>query len=382
MQTREKLGAQAKKMLKILSDFKGQIIDGYKVILTCRDLVLPDIKKLIELLFIFEGLGFITRISKKRFIYSGLKGMTARILEGVEFALTRTLYDREHWLFSEDYIIENKKYSIRQSVYFGLFYQEIITQIFSNQGRMIARDTIEKLVEQLQLTAKEQSSALIINEMASIMTSLNLLDKRSPADSYETYLWIGPDILHQLMIEQLNPYSLQLKEQLQSKVKLNFEKESTYISNLFRDLVEFQVQDNEIKMPLVNFPTAAYALLKGKHITYYIKKLAIIIGRANQTKNSKYFWEVDLALDLGQKISKQHAVISYNIEKEYFEIKCLSTKKPIDVDSVTITSKDNPVILKHRSSIQIGKFILMFYLPKFSSENQNQEITEQNMVIE
>lgn len=42
---------------------------------------------------------------------------------------------------------------------------------------MIARDTIEKLVEQLQLTAKEQSSALIINEMASIMTSLNLLDK-------------------------------------------------------------------------------------------------------------------------------------------------------------------------------------------------------------
>lgn len=48
-----------------------------------------------------------------------------------------------------------------------------------------------------------------------------------------------------------------------------------------------------------------------------------------------------------------------------FEIRCLSNKKPIYVDSVTITSKDNPVILKHRSSIQIGKFILMFYLPKF-----------------
>lgn len=54
-----------------------------------------------------------------------------------------------------------------------------------------------------------------------------------------------------------------------------------------------------MKLPLVNFPTAAYALLKGKHITYYIKKLAIIIGRANQTKNSKYEWDVDLALDLG-----------------------------------------------------------------------------------
>lgn len=45
---------------------------------------------------------------------------------------------------------------------------------------------------------------------------------------------------------------------------------------------------------MVNFPSAAYALIKGKHITYYVKKLAIIIGRANLPKNSKYEWEVDL----------------------------------------------------------------------------------------
>jgi gamma-glutamyl:cysteine ligase YbdK (ATP-grasp superfamily) len=45
------------------------------------------------------------------------------------------------------------------------------------KGRTIARDIIEKLLEQLMLSAKDQSCALIFNEMASIMTTLNLLDK-------------------------------------------------------------------------------------------------------------------------------------------------------------------------------------------------------------
>lgn len=35
-----------------------------------------------------------------------------------------------------------------------------------------------------------------------------------------------------------------------------------------------------------------------------MKKLTAIIGRANSMKNSKFEWEVDLALDVGAKISK------------------------------------------------------------------------------
>lgn len=67
---------------------------------------------------------------------------------------------------------------------------------------------------------------------------------------------------------------------------------------------------------MINFPTASYALLKGKHITYYMKKLTVIIGRSNSMRNSHYQWEVDLALENGPKISKQHAIITYNIDKE------------------------------------------------------------------
>jgi hypothetical protein len=59
------------------------------------------------------------------------------------------------------------------------------------------------------LSAKDQSCALIFNEMASIMTTLNLLDKywksinirRNSADSYETYQWIGPDLLSPFLPE-------------------------------------------------------------------------------------------------------------------------------------------------------------------------------------
>lgn len=57
---------------------------------------------------------------------------------------------------------------------------------------------------------------LLFNEMISIMTSLNLLEKRNPMDKSETfelYQWNGPDIFNNkgLVIEQMT-FNNKLKE--------------------------------------------------------------------------------------------------------------------------------------------------------------------------
>lgn len=51
---------------------------------------MPDIKKLIDLIFIFEGLGLITRYSKKNFVYSGLRGTVSRVIEMIICDVTKT----------------------------------------------------------------------------------------------------------------------------------------------------------------------------------------------------------------------------------------------------------------------------------------------------
>lgn len=52
--------------------------------------MLQDIKKIVEILFILEGLGFITRVSKKNFIFTGIQGMASRIIEVVISSITKT----------------------------------------------------------------------------------------------------------------------------------------------------------------------------------------------------------------------------------------------------------------------------------------------------
>lgn len=44
-------------------------------------------------------------------------------------------------------------------------------------------------------------------------------------------------------------------------------------------------------------------------------------------------------------------LILHILNRNGFEIKCLSNKKSITIDTVTIYAKDNPIALKHRSSI-------------------------------
>lgn len=64
-----------------------------------RDAGLQDVKKCLDAIFIIEGLGFITRVSKNKFIFSGFKGMANRLIEGILNRIKKgQLYNRENWL--------------------------------------------------------------------------------------------------------------------------------------------------------------------------------------------------------------------------------------------------------------------------------------------
>lgn len=82
--------------------------------------------------------------------------------------------------------------------------------------------------------------------------------------------------------------------------------------------------------------TGGYALLRGRFWSFTLCKLFCIIGRApthyhQPNANLPVIWHVDLDLGHLKKVSRQHALIIYNFEDAFWEIKCISRKYPVFV---------------------------------------------------
>ena len=121
--------------------------------------------------------------------------------------------------------------------------------------------------------------------------------------------------------------------------------ESNELDSMKISLGKFNLENEEV----------GFAILRGNNWSYCIKKLYCILGRApikygvaittlnkiNKYKNNNSTltlpsenlgnttWHVDLDLGQNKKISKQHALISYNFQTCSFEIVNLSKKHPI-----------------------------------------------------
>ena len=48
-----------------------------------REVGITDMRRLLDTVFMLEGLGFLTRISKNKFIFSGFRGTATRIIEAL-----------------------------------------------------------------------------------------------------------------------------------------------------------------------------------------------------------------------------------------------------------------------------------------------------------
>lgn len=109
-----------------------------------------------------------------------------------------------------------------------------------------------------------------------------------------------------------------------------------------------------------------------------MKKFHCIIGRGlDSEEGKKYTWELDVDLGESRKISRQHALIAYNFSIGTFEIRCISKKGYVKVNSSVIYSYDKPIELKNRAYVTVGSENFYFLLPTVTTEEE----TESNKKI-
>lgn len=109
----------------------------------------------------------------------------------------------------------------------------------------------------------------------------------------------------------------------------------------------------------------AYAKIAGRDWTYYVKLLAISIGRntENPPNPAQTLQNVDIDLGPAKVVSRQHAAITYNIDLRCWELKVLG-RNGARIDGVKM-----PVGVEHATPLHSGAILdiggtqMMFILP-------------------
>ena len=78
--TREKLGALVKRFMKPMDDQKNSIFEISQLVGEGGK-IFKDSKKALDIIFYFEALGLILRISAEHMVYVGFRGMVRRLQE-------------------------------------------------------------------------------------------------------------------------------------------------------------------------------------------------------------------------------------------------------------------------------------------------------------
>jgi hypothetical protein len=120
-------------------------------------------------------------------------------------------------------------------------------------------------------------------------------------------------------------------------------------------------KDNLIKNYVVE-DTESYAKLEGDNIKYFINKLNVVLGRESIHLRGNNEEQI-LFVGNSNKISRRHALISWNKHIGFWEIKILSKNKAI-VNGIPLKKGDRPMVLHPCSVIQIenSKF---YFFPAF-----------------
>jgi hypothetical protein len=118
---------------------------------------------------------------------------------------------------------------------------------------------------------------------------------------------------------------------------------------------------------VTEFDNSGFALLKGRTWRYFMPKLYCILGRApsnyKTARKMKVVWHCDVDLGHMRRVSRQHALIVYNFEKERFEVKCLSRKYGIRVNREEIRFEQGARGLKSGDIVQVAGESFFFMLP-------------------
>lgn len=108
----------------------------------------------------------------------------------------------------------------------------------------------------------------------------------------------------------------------------------------------------------------AYAKIAGNGWTFYVKTLAISIGR--NTDNQPAVKETPVDIDLGpaKVVSRQHATINYNLNSRLWELFVLGRNgAKVDGAKIPCGAGSTPTPLSSGSVVDIGGTQMMFILP-------------------
>lgn len=107
----------------------------------------------------------------------------------------------------------------------------------------------------------------------------------------------------------------------------------------------------------------AYAKIAGRDWTFYVKKLAVLIGRNSEANAPASLQMVDIDLDPAKVVSRQHAAITYNINLRCWELKVLG-RNGARIDGAKIpVGAEHATPLHSGAILDIGGTQMMFILP-------------------
>jgi hypothetical protein len=117
----------------------------------------------------------------------------------------------------------------------------------------------------------------------------------------------------------------------------------------------------------------AYAKLQGDNWSYYVKKLSVLVGRAEAEEEGGPV--IDIKLGTSKLISRVHGKIQFNHTNRSWEFQCLG-RNGAKVNNHLITCTSPPVPLVSQTLIEIAGISFYFLLPV--SSVQKSEKTEAN----
>ena len=183
--TREKFGTQVKKCLAYCKD-------NHKTIFTLDLLlheiikILKDFRKALDLLCIYEAMGLITRITSSKYIYTGFRGITSRL---IEHQMDPKAQDSSLIPLFEEVVYEGKAISIKSSVIIGSFIANLFFEVIYLGGKITTKSKVEMAVEEFALRHKDINTKNLSQDIQNILIALNFIERN---ETTEILAYVGP----------------------------------------------------------------------------------------------------------------------------------------------------------------------------------------------
>lgn len=164
---REKLSTLVKKFIKYMDENKTVIFKFEKLAQQAAN-ILKDMKRALEVIFYFEGLGIITRVTEDHLVYVGYKGMI------------RKLYEYEHdqslakITANTELVVSGKQTNVKSYMLGGSLLGNIFYQLIYEK-ETTTKSSVEEMTENFMMQQKDLNTKNFVQEILSILTNLGLI---------------------------------------------------------------------------------------------------------------------------------------------------------------------------------------------------------------